>query len=436
MRFLAGLLLCGIALAPVTIATIATVAQAATHYVATSGSRDAAASDPSAPTSDVCKAIHQAKDGDQVWIGEGNYTLSAHCTIAQRRLQILGGYGAGFKERDPLGTISKLAVKKAAFWLGEKADDVSFEGLLIDGGSSDAYGPGVCSECLRGVYNPVTDVPLVMLDKTGRARFANMIFVNAPGGAVAGEVRGAVSFDNVAMVNSRPFALKIAGACGYSAPQCVDLSLKNASFVWAWRQAPEDAAPGGSSVIVGQGVFARIERSVFAYADRVAVELDGNAPQELALASIITFDNRQGDVGLAAAGALKAQPIALVGADVGVRGAGPFGRMERLALPWDPDYLQRYLARAQRMFYGARLSADRAYFLSPAQDAGMKALPGSRLSYEVAVNGGVPVARAPDPSATPEPAKDPKELKAEAKKKALLLKKQGKKNGGKKGKGK
>jgi hypothetical protein len=127
----------------------------------------------------------------------------------------------------------------------------------------------------------------------------------------------------------------------------------------------------------------------------LAIELDGSAAQELAINSIVTFDNRMGDVGLVSSTGLKAQAIAMVSELVGVRGRGPFGRMERLALPWDPDYLNRFLSRAQKPFYGARLPVERAFFLSPAKDAGMKALPGSRLTYEAAVSGAVPIARAP-----------------------------------------
>ena len=57
---------------------------------------------------------------------------------------------------------------------------------------------------------------------------------------------------------------------------------------------------------------------------------------------------------------------------------------EGVTLEEEVEYLQRYLGRAQRTFYGARLPPERAYFLSPAADAGMKALVGSRMTYEVA----------------------------------------------------
>jgi hypothetical protein len=388
------------------------------RFVSTTGSREAAGVEASAPTSDLCKAIQDAKDGEQVLIAEGTYSLGTHCIVTQRRLQLQGGYSASFKERDELATPTRIVAKRSALWLGERSDDVLIQGLVIDGAGSDAFGSQVCSECLRGAHDPSTQPPLVVLDKTGRARFQNVIFVNGPGGGVAGEGRGSVSFDNVAMVNMRPFALSVSGACGYSAPQCMDLSVKNASFVWTWRSAPEEGSPGGSAIVIGQGVAARIDRAVMAYADRVAVELDGNDPQEATLGSSVVFDNRAGDFGRVVSGKLE------VSTPEGVR-------MERLAMPWEQSYLQRFITRAERIFYGGKLAPERAYFLSPAKDAGMKAIPGSRMTYEAAALGGVAVAR-PVEAVVETPPKE----KVDSKKKPKKPVKKGLKKGNKEGKGK
>ncbi len=409
----------GVALALLPIALLAvTHDAAAARYVSNQGTRDAIGADASAPTSDLCKAIQDAKDGEQVLVAEGTYSLGTHCIITQRRLQLHGGYAPSFKERDELATPTRLVAKRSALWLGERSDDVLIQGLIIDGAGSDAFGSQICHECLRGAYDASTQTALVVLDKTGRARFQNVIFVNGSGGAVAGDGRGSVSFDNVAMINMRPFAISVTGACGYSAPQCMDLSVKNASFVWTWRSAPEEGSPGGSAIVVGQGVAARIDRTVIAYADRVGVELDGNDPQEATIGSSVVFDNRGGDFGRVASGKLE------VSTPDGVR-------MERLAMPWDQQYLQRFIARGERTFYGGRLAPERAYFLSPAKDAGMKTVPGSRMTYEVAVMGGVAAQRAAEPVVeTP-----PKE-KVDLKKKPKKPVKKGLKKGVKEGKGK
>jgi len=381
---------------------------------------------PGTADGDLCRAIGGAREGDSIWVAEGTITLSAPCVVQKRRLSVVGGYKTDFSSRDAFAQPTRiLAGPKVAGLIRvvSGGDDFTLEGVVLDGGSADAF-QGSCSDCMSGSYNAATNPALVEIDSAGRVRLHSVIFVNAPGGAVNANASGTLQIENVAALNTRPFAFRLAGACGYASPQCFDAVVRQATIVWTWRESSSEGSPGGSAIVVGAGTNVRIESSVIAYSDKLGVELDGAGAQQATIMDVIVFDNHSGDVGQAHANGLNAAPIATAGVSQGLSGPA-VGRMERLGLPWDADYLRRFLQRQSNSFYGARLPWERAFMLSPSPGIGLKSPQGSRFTYEMAVAGGPALAKLPEPAKVEPDAEDKKDPKGKKKKKMKVPKKKG-----------
>jgi hypothetical protein len=409
--------------------------EAATLYVSPGAPIDGNALSAKSPSGDMCQTLANAKDGDSLWISEGTFTTAVTCHVQKRRLTIQGGYKADFSARDAFAQPTRFAragKSSAAFLrIASGADDVTLDGLVFDGAVADAY-QGSCPDCLVGSYDAQRHPPLVEVEGASRVRLKSIVWVNATGGALLAKSTGLLQVENASVVNSRPFAIKVAGACGYASPQCFELVLRQSSIVWTWRESNSESANGGSAIVVGAGTLARIEKSVIAYSDRVAVELDGALPQQVSASQLIVFDNVAGDFGQVQNGVLNAAPISSAGAEQGLQSLGELpGRMERLALPWDSEYLQRYLGRTRKLFYAGKLAWERAFMISPVADIGLKAPSGSRFTYDMAVAGGPTNGRVPEvrePKVDPpedDPKKDPKSKNAKKKGRSGAKKKGG-----------
>lgn len=379
-------------------------AQASTIYVSTSRGNDLGAGTKDAPLATIAAGVGRAKSGDTVAIAEGLYTLNGSLQL-KGRIILQGGWRADFTQRDAFVTASRVTstVPQApVLELTAQAEDITIDGLMLDG-SVGAFANTSCAECLAAPYNPAMAAPLVSIAQSGRVLIHDSVIMNAPGGGIRADLLGTVQLDNVALINTRPFAISATANCGYASPVCGDFSVRNASILWAWRDSVDAGAGGGSAIIVGAGVRARIQQTIIAYSDRMAIELTPGA-HEVMLKSLVVFDNRSGDVGSAGKDGIKSVPINAASEAIGLSGTGPYGRMERLAMPWDSDYLQRFLARTSTPFYGARLAANRGFMISPVVDAGLKTPVGSQMSYALAVSGGKPAAPAP---ASPPTAAEP-----------------------------
>ena len=365
-------------------------AEGSTIYVSTSRGNDLGAGTKDAPLATISAGVGRAKNGDTVAIAEGLYTQNGSLQL-KGRIVLQGGWRADFSLRDAFVNASRVTsnVPQAPLLeLSSQAEDVTLDGLILDG-SVGAYANTTCTDCFAAPYNPSVAAPLVSIAQSGRVLIHDSVIINAPGGGVRADLLGSVQLDNVALINTRPYAISATANCGYASPVCGDFTVRAASILWAWRESADPNAAGGSAIIVGAGVRARIEQSVIAYSDRMAIELAPGA-HEVMLKSLVVFDNRAGDVGSAGKDGIKSLPINAASEAIGLSGAGPYGRMERLAMPWDPDYLQRFLNRASTPFYGTRVGANRGFMISPVVDAGLKTPVGSQMSYALAVSGAKP----------------------------------------------
>ncbi len=368
----------------------ATAASSATLYISANKGSDLAIGTKDAPLATLQAALGRARNNDTLAIAEGAYAQNS-VIVLHGRLTIQGGWSDAFDKRDAFAQPSRITSNvpsQPIFDIGSQAEEIVIDGVQIEG-SAAGFNNSLCNDCLSAVYSPTLFAPLISVQQSGRLGIRNVVFVNAPGGGIRADILGSVELDNVAFVNQRPFAVSASASCGYASPVCGELALRNASILWTWREAPDESSGGGSAVVVGAGVRARIERSVIAYSDKVGIELAAGS-HEAALRDLVLFDNRRGDLGAQDTPQLRALPIAAVTEAFGVSGKAPFGRMERLAMPWDQVYLQHFLSRSAGTFYGTHFPANRAFMISPASDAGLRTPPGSQYTYALAVTGGKP----------------------------------------------
>lgn len=328
--------------------------------------------------------------GDTVKLQAGTYAAKSAWPI-RSRTRWLGGWSPGFSSRDVQASPSLIRTDGTAsvFAITSQMDDVFFEGLVFDSEPS-LFGPS-CFECMNSITGKK---PYITLEAAGRVTFRSSAFVNATEGAIAGSSGSTLLVDNVSFTNMRPFAIRLDGSCGYATPLCSSLQVEHSSLVWTAR-LPADRAQGGGArtelghaIVIGSGVRAAISNSVIAYAAGSGVFMF-EQPATLSLNEVVTFDNFGQDVWpLSSTGTPTPAAMPVEALVVGQHVEQKLGRTrtERIALPFDSAYLQRFLKR-EPVYHAPYYPPQRAWLISPLAEAGAQTVKGSALTYAAAVAG-------------------------------------------------
>lgn len=361
------------------------IAQAADWYVVAGAAPASGSGTKADPFSQLSGLAAVVRSGDTVHFSSGVHVVAEPLPV-YAQTQWLGGYDAQFGKRDVLATptVFRGDGTFAFLALSSSSNDVVVEGVVFD--TSEQAFSGSCQGCMNPI---VSGKPYIELRDAGRATFRHTAFVNAPSGAVSGSISSTLLFDNVVFMNVRPQAVSVTGSCGYATPLCAELVVKHTLVLWAWRATPAIDAAAGDALVVGAGVRADVRESIFAYADGAAIALVGE-PRSLAVAQLVVFDNAKGDVWFAAdakATVAKSVLIHELKEGRGVDAVRDPGRMQRLALPWDSAYLDRYLKRSPATFYGARVDVQKAWMMSPLAAVGPQTPAQSAWTYQAAVDG-------------------------------------------------
>lgn len=395
------------------------MAYPADWYVVPGGVSAAGTGTKADPFSQLTALTAVVKSGDTVHLSSGVHVL-AEPLPAHAQTQWLGGYDVQFSKRDVLAFPAVLRGDGSFSFLtlSSSTNDVVVEGVVFDT-AAQAFS-GSCSGCMNSV---VSGKPYIEMRDAGRATFRHTAFVNAPSGAVSGSSSSTLLFDNVAFMNVRPHAVSLTGSCGYATPLCAELVVKHSLVLWAWRATPAADAGAGDALVVGAGVRADVRESIFAYADGAAIALVGE-PRSLSVAQLVVFDNAKGDVWFAPDAKVAIAKSVLIHElreGRGVDAVRDPGRMQRLALPWDSVYLDRYLKRSPATFYGARVDVQKAWMMSPLAAVGPQTPAQSAWTYQAAVDGRTMPASGPvlDPPAAVDASSAAEKMPAHGKAKTL-----------------
>ena len=224
------------------------------------------------PFGDPWQALERCQAGDAIHVAEGKYFGKLGVgmwEIPFDGVQLLGGYTADFKERNPWAHPAQLLWDKNSknrpnqTRLLARAKDAVIDGITIDMRDQNEY----VDEQLSGRKDRHVEEAAITLNHAGTVR--NCIVVN-PGQECVVTPPGS-TIENNLFLNAMIFAVKV----NSGDPKAIT-GIKNNTILFTWdNKSPGKGAYRGSAIHLGQQANADISGNILAHNDNAAVYTNG-----------------------------------------------------------------------------------------------------------------------------------------------------------------
>lgn len=240
------------------------------------------------PFADPWHALERCEAGDRIHVAEGAYTGrfgSGTWVIPFDRVELLGGYDAEFRTRDPWRRPTRLHWdKKSENWpqdvrLYSLARDVVVDGLVLDMREQNAYVDEACSG-LRGKAGETA----MRFGKPATVRHCTVI---NPGFHGIDATPGSTIENNI-VVNAIDWGITIVSASGDWGKTPAKVAHNTVLFTWDIDSPGKGSYRGSAIALRGP---ASVEKNLLAYADNNGVYNLGN-PEKLSLQGNLFFANK------------------------------------------------------------------------------------------------------------------------------------------------
>jgi hypothetical protein len=258
------------------------------------------------PAKDLGNITSKLKPGDTIHIAAGKYTGRGDCgtVLVTVPVNIIGGYNDEFTARDPWGKYKTIftGINKSDNWKREPAlfvdlmkyrqkemPAILIDGIIVDHADRNRYGSDKQVKIIRSAnpktkQNPTPDQGglVVRAGKSGdlngkwNITVQNCIVINtAPSqGAlsVAGYKGSMINIKNNLVMNNTGTGImcstKYAGSDESLAPQFL---VENNTVLFSWKYDPSAQSYSGNSIKFDNGVIAKLQNNVFAFADKIGI---------------------------------------------------------------------------------------------------------------------------------------------------------------------
>ena len=236
------------------------------------------------PFRDPFQALDKAEGGDTIHVTGGDYLgklRSGKWKILIRNLTLLGGYDAGFTERDPWKNPTRFVLDEQERAKGvpdgtvlaseEASDGLVLDGFIFDGATYNAYAQSGALDLRNSPLAPLVDL------RGGRAPITvrNCVFLNASGAAVSIACPFGV-FENNLVLNTSGWSLRI------QADGPGPWTIRNNTVLFACDPTPRagtgQSSSDGTLVQLNGRAVIDINSNIFAFADNFGVR--STVPQQ------------------------------------------------------------------------------------------------------------------------------------------------------------
>lgn len=225
------------------------------------------------PFGDPWQAFERCQAGDAVHVAEGKYFGKLGVgmwEIPFDRVQVLGGYTADFRSRDPWLHPTQLLWAKDSknqpntARLSSKAHDVVIDGIVIDMRDENNYQ----DEQQSGRTSKTGDAAIYLWQPS---TVRNCVVVNP--GEECIYVRAGSTVENNVLVNAITSAIKVVRGEDVKAVA----KIRNNTILFAWdMKSPGTGNYRGAGIAMGQGTNAEITGNLFGHCDNNAIHCDGD----------------------------------------------------------------------------------------------------------------------------------------------------------------
>ena len=282
-----------------------------------------------APLKNIEKALKKAKDGDKIYVAEGNYfgLRGKGYLEAKKTVELYGGYSSDFSKRDVLKYLTMIQPTNASSKKGRKAlltftkskkgSKIVVDGFIFDMGMKNSYSktkgkpegletgmlllppakekgenPTVTEQCIR-FKNPAS---------SGDVLIQNNVFLNcAKFGIQAGHKQGDFKVLNNIFISNRMASIEVFGTGGKKGPKGPtkfdgNVEIANNTILFTWSRI-KDFKDMGYGVRVMTKLTYNIHNNIFL--GNILTGVDNtrfNKNEWLQLDNNLFLMNKQGDL--------------------------------------------------------------------------------------------------------------------------------------------